>query len=165
VFSRRERVLLALAAIAVIAVVVIQLWGGVGGSARANEGRDIAQLNALQQRVADTDARLREITIPESEATARLLRAAQASGLATGVAITSARPRTPTKTSFGCVEHALEVQAAGSFPSIAKFMFDLEAKNANLRITRAAVTSSDDSSDTVHSAIIVAGYSPGEAKK
>jgi len=165
VFSGREKALLAVAALAVTAVVVIQFSGGAASTAKLDPGQDVGRWKALQQRVADAEARLRKITIPEAEAATRLLRAAQASGSATGVTISSARPRRPTKTPSGCVEHMLEIQAAGGFPSIARFMFDLEARNANIRIARVAVTSSDDSSDMVHCAITIGGYSPGEVKK
>lgn len=164
-FSRREKALLALAALAVVVVVGVQLSVGAAGTARVDRSSDVARWKALRQRVDDTEARLREITTREPEAAARLLRAAQASGAATGVVITSARPRKATKTSSGCLEHALEVQVAGRFPSIARFMFDLEAKNANIHIARVAVTSSDAGSDRVNCAIIVAGYSPGEVEK
>jgi len=164
VFSRREKALLVLAALAVIVVLVIQFAGGSAGTA-GDPSRDIGPWKALQKRVADTEARLGKVTVPEVEAATRLLRAAQASGSTTGVTITSARPRRPAKTPSGCVEHALEIQATGGFPSIARFMFDLEAKNPSLRIARVAISSSDDSSDKVRCAIIIAGYSPGEVRQ
>ena len=165
VFSRREKVLLALAAVAVAVVGGVQVWGTTAGTARMNRASDLPHWKALRQRVDDTDARLRKTTIPASDAAARLLRAGQASGSATGVAITSARPRRATKTPSGCLEQALEIQATGRFPSIARFMFDLETRNANLRIARVAITSSDAGSDRVNGAITIVGYSPGVVKK
>jgi len=165
VFSRREKILLALAAAAVAAVVGIQLSGTVAGTARVGQTTDIRQLKALRQRVNDAEARLRHVTIPAPQATAHILRAAQASGSATGVTVASARPRTATTMSSGCLEQALEIQATGRFPNIARFMYDLEAKNANLRIARVAITSGDAASDTVNCAITVAGYSPGVIKQ
>jgi len=166
VFSRREKVLLALAAAAVAAVVlVVQLTGTAAGTAQGDREREVRQWKALQQRVSDAQAHLRQITVPEAEAPARLLRAAQASGSATGVRISSARPRRPTTTRSGCVEQALELEVTGRFPDIARFVFDLEAKNVNLRIARIAITSSGGGSDQVSCAITVAGYSPGAITK
>lgn len=164
-FSRREKMLLLFAAVAVAVVVGIQVSSTVGGTARAGQTTDVRQLKALRQRVDDAEARLRQVTIPAPQATAHILRAAQASGSATGVAVASARPRTATKMSSGCLEQALEIQATGRFPNIARFMYDLEAKNANLRIARVAITSGDAASDTVNCAITVAGYSPGVIKQ
>jgi hypothetical protein len=166
VFSRRERLLLGLAAIAVAAAVVIQLAGGAADMPRARPGGDIARWKALRQRVNDTQARLREVTMPPSEAAADLLQAAQASGAATGVTIAFARPRpATTTTSSGCLEQALEIQVKGRFPDIARFMFNLEAKHASLRIARVAITSSGDGGDQVNCAITLAGYSPGVTKQ
>lgn len=164
-FSRREKVLLALAAVAVAVVVSVQLSATVTGTAKADQSRDIARWKALRQSVADAEAQLLEITSPESEAAVHLLRATQASGSATGVTVTSARPRKATRTSSRCLEQTLEVQAAGRFPNIARFMFDLEARNANIRIARVAVTSSDAGSDKVNCTIMIAGYSPGEVER
>jgi hypothetical protein len=165
VFSRREKILLLLAAAAVAVVVSIQFSGTIGGASRQGPTIDVRQVKALQQRVDDAEARLRKATLPASEATARILRAAQASGSATGVTVASARPRTPIKMSSGCLEQALEIQATGPFPNIARFMYDLEAKNANLRIARVAISSSDAASDKVNCAVTVAGYSPGVIKQ
>jgi hypothetical protein len=165
VFSRREKILVALA-VAVVAVVGgLQFLGTSARTAATDPGSDLPHLKALQRSVADTEARLRGITVPAPEAAARLLRAAQASGAATGVTIAFARPHPGTKTRSGCVEYALEVQATGRFPSVARFMYDLEAKNANLRIARVAITSGDAASDAVNCAITIAGYSPGAIKK
>jgi hypothetical protein len=163
VFSRRERVLLLLAAVAVAVVVGIQVLGT--RTARPGQTSDIRQLKALRQSVSDAEARLRDVTIPAPQATARILRAAQASGSATDVTVASARPRTATKIASGCLEQALEIQATGRFPNIARFMYDLEAKNANLRIARVAISSGDAASDKVNCAITVAGYSPGVIKQ
>jgi len=165
VFSRREKVLLALAAIAVAVAVGVQLLGDAVGSAGADPSSELARWKALRQRVDDAQARLDRITTPESEVTARMLRAAQANGSAAGVTITSARPRRATKTGAGCGENALEIQAAGRFPDIAKFMFELEAENGNLRIARVAINSSEGGSDKVNCTIIIVGYSPGEVEQ
>jgi len=165
VFSRREKALLALAAVAVVAVACVQLAGTVAGTAGANGGADVARWETLRRQVDDAQVRLRKVTIPGPEAAARLLRAAQASGAATGATIAFARPRAATKTRAGCLEQALDVQATGRFPNIARFMFDLEANNPSLRIARVAVTAADDASDRVNCAITVAGYSPGVSEK
>lgn len=162
-FSHREKVLLVVAALAVTAILVVQFAVGAAGTT-GDPGRDIGRWKALQKRVANTEARLKNVTISESEAATRLLRAAQGSSSATGVTITAARPRRPAKTSFGCVEHALEIQVTGGFPTVARFMFDLEAKNPSLRIARVSMSASDDSSDRVRCAIIIAAYSPGEIR-
>jgi 4-aminobutyrate aminotransferase-like enzyme len=165
VFSRREKALLTLAAVAVAVVLCVQLSGTFAGPSAAERSGDVAQSEALRRRVNDADARLRQITIPGPQAATRLLRAVQASGSAAGVTIAFARPRRATKTSSGALEQALEIQASGPFPKIARFMFDLEARNANLRIARAAITSSDAASDKVSCAITIAAYSPGVIKQ
>ena len=163
-FSRREKIMLAVAALAVAAAVGVQLSSSASRTPGLNGG-EIAGWQALRQRVDDASARLRAVTAPEPEVIGHLLRAAQASGAATGVIVTSARPRRATRTSSGCMEHTLEIQVAGRFPSIARFVFDLEAKHADIRIARVAVNSSESGSDKVDCGITIAGYSPGEVAK
>lgn len=164
-FTRREKVLLALAALVVAAVVCVQVVGTPAGTAAVRGAADVAQWKALRRQVDDAEARLRKATIPAPQAAARLLRAVQTSGAATGVTIAFARPRPAAKTRAGCLEQALDIQATGRFPSVARFMFDLEANNPSLRIARVAVTSADDASDKVNCAITVVGYSPGAIEK
>jgi hypothetical protein len=80
------------------------------------------------------------------------------------VTVASVRPRAASKLSSGAIEQALEVQADGRFPNVARFMFDLEAKNANMRIARVAISSSDPTSDKVTCTITVACYGSGAVK-
>lgn len=162
-FSRREKVLLVLAAITVAAVVALQFMaGGAEGTPAQRQGES---LRALRRRVADSEARVGKVTAAETELTAVMLRAAQASAAAAQVNIVSVRPRRAAKLSSGAVEHSLEVQASGHFPAIAKFMFEIEAKHRELRIARVAISSGDSGSDKVTCAIVIAGYSPGEIAK
>jgi len=165
VFSRREKMLVVAAALAVVLAVGFQLVGGPRGPSSAEQTRITGRWRAAKRRVSDLEARLAAMTSPASSAFPRLLRAAQASAVSAGVAVASARPRRPTKTASGCQENSLEIQATGSYPGVIKFISDIQAKNPSVRLARAAISSADAASDRVNSTITISSYSPGEVTK
>ena len=164
-FSRREKMLLVAAALAVAAVIGLQLVGSSRSRVGADEARASARWRALKKDVSSLEARLAAMTSPPSQAVPRLLRAGEASAASTGVTLASIRPRRPTKTALGSVEQGVEIQVTGRFPDVAKFMLDLQKKHPYVRLTRAAVTSADGASDNVNATVVIAAYSPGEVKK
>jgi Tfp pilus assembly protein PilO len=165
VFSRREKALLVAAAVAVIAVTALQLAATLWGGASADEARALARWRALKKHLQSLEARVAAVTGPSSSAVPRLLRAAQASAQATGISLTSIRPRRPTRMSTGCMEHSVEMQASGRFPDVVKFIVDIEAKNRLVQPGRVAITATDGKSDMVNATIVLSTYSAGELNK
>jgi Tfp pilus assembly protein PilO len=165
VFSRREKILLIATAAVVAAIVALQFAGTSGSSPGADEARISARWRALKKQVGTLEARLASTTSTPSKAVPRLLRAAQASAAATGITLASIRPRRPTRTASGSMEHSVEIQAAGRFPDVARFMLDIEHRQPYVRLARVAITSTDGASDKVNATFMIAGYSPGEVRK
>lgn len=164
-FSRREKVLLAGAIVAVVTAVGFQMAGIPGGRASLDQGSNVDQWRSLKKRVGALEGRLAAITSQESEVVPRLLRAAQASSAATGVSLVSLRPRRAAKTASGCLEQSIEIQARGRFPDLARFMFDIEERNARIRLASVSISSIEATSDAINSTIVVVGYSPGEVQR
>jgi hypothetical protein len=164
-FSRREKTLLIVAAVAVAAAVAFQVLGAAAGRTRGEELRNEAAWKDLKGQVTRLEARLDAETVPESQVVPRVIEAAQTSAAQTGVDLASVRPRKPTQTPAGCLEHGVEIQARGAFPAVARFLYQVEEKHAWLRLTRASITQTSPGTDQVTCTVILAGYSPGGYKK
>jgi len=165
VFSRREKVFMVLAALAVGLALAFQLAGTSPGPSRVEQARIGRRLRDARNRVNALEARLAKMTDPASKAVPGLLHAAQASGASTGVTIASVRPRRPTKTESGCQENSLEIQATGIFPNVIKFMVDIRQKNPYVRLARVTMNSTDAASDKVTSTVVLSSYSQPEVSK
>jgi len=170
--SSRERLLIVVAvAIAVFIVIDVLTSSGTPGSralaeARRKQTHAQRDLAALHREIDDLQGRIgKRLTSGAPQAVVQdMVVSAQAAAGAAGLKLDDVKPSEPDELS-GMRRVPVHVRLSARFPEAARFLYELERRNAGYEVSQVQLVAKDPQSDRLDLEVSLVAYVTGEKEK